>query len=358
MRGHEFHRALALADSAEKRAPGLADAHFLRARIYSELGRFQESETAYLTAYKLQPDYRGILNNLGNNAFRQEKFLKSIEYYQRELEAHPAPIPLRGMGRAHVELGQVDSARRAFERAIAMDSLYAPGYFNLALLQEDEGDYEAALRNAQRALSLDSENLDYRYLVGSYLVKTGRNEKALSHLRVIVGKRPWHHGSHYNLGQALVRLGREEEGKEYLEQAEQARAQQAKVEHMENTRNSMPDDPYTHAALAFALRRAGRYNDAMHAYKVALYLQPQSVEIQNNLANLCLIRGDTTEAIINYRAILQRDPTQLDIWFNLGIVYALSGDVEQAEAAWRTVLRFSPDNQRAIAYLKKIGKQP
>ena len=358
MRGHEFRRALALADSAEKRAPGLAAAHFFRARVYSELGRFQEAETAYLTAYKLQPDYRGIWNNLGNNAFRQEEFLKAIEYYQRELEEHPAPIPLRGMGRAHVELGQVDSAQRAFERAIAMDSLYAPGYFNLALLQEDEGDYEAALRNAQRALSFDTENLDYRYLVGSYLFKTGRSEEALSHLRVIVEKRPWHHGSHYNLGQVLIRLGREEEGKEYLDKAEQVRAKQATIDQLENTRNSMPDDPYTHAALAFELRRAGRYNDAMHAYKVALYLAPQSVEIQNNIANLCLIRGDTTDAIINYHAILQRDPTQLDIWFNLGIVYALSGDVEQAEAAWRTVLRFSPDNQRAIAYLKKIGKQP
>ncbi len=72
-------------------------------------------------------------------------------------------IPLRGMGRAYVELGLVDSARIAFEQAIALDSLYSPAYFNLALLLEDEGHREEALRNAQKALSLDSRNLDYSY---------------------------------------------------------------------------------------------------------------------------------------------------------------------------------------------------
>ncbi|MEE9166473.1 MAG: tetratricopeptide repeat protein [Candidatus Neomarinimicrobiota bacterium] len=358
LRHHRFHLALALADSAEEYAINGADAHFFRGRIYSELGRFGKADTSYRTALKLRPDYRGVWNNLGNNAFRQQKYRQAIEYYRNELHARPAQIPLRGMGRAYVELGKVDSARLAFQQALQLDDEYAPAYLSLAFLEEDEGDFEKAVQHAEKAFDLDSENLEYRYMYASLLLRTGQSEEAVDHLRYVTEKWPWHHGSHYNLAQALIQLSREEEAIEYLEEAEQVRATQAKIDHLENTVHSLPNDPLSHAALAFALRRVGRYNDAMHAYKVALYLDPLNPEIRNNVANLYLMRGDTTEGLNQYKIVLEQDSTLVDIWINLGIICALSNEKEMAQQAWQNALKYDPDNPMAQAYLSKLSGTP
>lgn len=356
LRHHRFRLALALADSAEAYAANGADVHFFRGRIYSELGRFGKADTAYRTTLKLRPDYRGVWNNLGNNAFRQQRFREARRYYRNELESHPEQIPLRGMGRAYVELGKVDSARMAFRQAIRLDGEYAPAYLSLALLEEDEGDFRKALQYAEKAFHLDSTNLEYRYRYASFLLRAGEPQKAMMHLRHVVEKWPWHHGSHYNLAQALIQSGRKEEAVEYLEEAERVRATQAKIDHLDNTVRSLPDDPFSYAALAFALRRVGRYNDAMHAYKIALYLDRGDLDIRNNVANLYLILGDTTEAERQYGLILEHDSTFVDVWLNLGVVYALAGKKESARDAWQNALKFDPGNPMANAYLKKIGE--
>ncbi|MGH7456110.1 MAG: tetratricopeptide repeat protein, partial [bacterium] len=318
------------------------------------VGQWQNAEAAYRKALEFEPHYRGVWNNLGNNAYRQQEYNKAIGYYQKELETNPAAIPWRGMGRAYVELGKVDSAQYAFQRAVALDSLHAPAHFSLALLFEDEGEIEKALYHARRAWQIERDNLEYRYLVGELLVKSRKYEEALEVLRAVVDKLPWYRGAQYNFGQALVHLGRQNEAKKYLDEAERVRARDAKIEHLENTIRSIPNDPMAHASLAFALRSVGRYNDAMHAYKVAAHLAPNNMEIQNNIANLHLIKGDTTRAINQYRMILQHDSTLVDIWLNLGIVYALSKQIENARQAWLHALKHQPNHPAAKAYLAKL----
>ena len=182
-----------------------------------------------------------------------------------------------------------------------------------------------------------------------------KGSDAILNLRKIVEKWPWHHGAYYNLGRALIQAGEKTEGENYLDQAEQVRAAQAKIDHLENTVRALPDDPYSYAALAFALRKAGRYNDAMHSYKVALYLEPENLDIWNNVANLYLLQGDTITALSTYNYIVNKNPMLTDIWLNMGVVYALSNQKEKARSAWKQVLAYHSDNISALKYLKKLN---
>lgn len=355
---HAFGLAFAYADSADAMAPGLADVAFLRGRIYAELARLDEAEAAYRRALAIRPAYPGAWNNLGNTAFRQQKYSEAIRYFRRELEANPDPRPWRGIARAYVELGRTDSARYAFGRALAIDSTYAQAHFGLAQLLEDLGDYEGALRAAQRARAQEPDNAEFSYYTASYLVKLGRPDEALGLLQAVIEQWPWHQGAHYNMGQALMRLGRVEEAQAFQDRAEVLRELQAQISHHENTARVQPADPFAHAGLGSLLRRAGRYQDAMHAYQVALFLDPGNLEFRNNVAVLYLLQNDTTAALRTFERIVQADTSNPHAWVNLGSLYAMSGEAEKARGAWLQALRIDPGNPMAQSSLERLPPAP
>ena len=351
---YEFGAAIAFADSAERYTPELPDASFLKGRIFSELEDFESAASAYELTIQRDPEYRGVWHNLGNNAYRMHEYEEAIQFYKKEIAQQSAPVPWRGIGRAYVELGHVDSARWAFEEAIQLDSLYAPAYFNLALLLEDEGGFEEALEASEAAWRLSPLDTDFRYLMASLLVSNQEFEQAIPHLQAVTKERPWHHASHYNLGQALVRAGDRESGQEYLQKAEDLRAQDAQIKQLLNSSMTSGANPLAQAALGSALRKVGRYQDAMRAYKMASFLDPSNLEIQTNLANLYLLQGDTLATIQEYQSILQKDPSFTGVWVNLGIVYAISGQKEYARRAWQEALRIEPENTVAQSYLSRL----
>ena len=354
LKRHDFDRAFALADSAFARAPELADIPFFRGRIYTELAQSNEADAAYREALAIRPAYPGGWNNLGNTAFRQQKYSDAIVHFRRELALRPDARPWRGIARAFVELGMADSAQYAFKRALSLDNTLAPAHFGLALLLEDLGNLNGAYEAAQQAHTHQPESLEYRYYVGLYLVKLGRPDEALTHLQAVMEQWPWHHGAHYNMGQALARLGRREEAQQVQEQAEALRGLQAQISNHETSVRTHPTDPFAHAGLGSLFRRAGRYRDAMHAYSVALFLAPNNLEFRNNVAILHLLQNDTTAAIETFEQIVHADSSYAHAWFNLGSLYAMSNQPEKARVAWRTVLRLDPNNDavhRALASL-------
>lgn len=355
---YESDVALAYVDSALAVQPDLPDAYLLLGRIYGDIGLIEKSDSAYLKLAEINPDYPGVWNNLGNNSFRAQQYSKAITYYRREIDANPAPIPWRGIGRAYVELGKNDSAIVALEQSIRMDSLYAPGYFNLALIHDDAGDIEKALAFARKAAEIEPGDYNFKYLMASLLQRAGRSEEALPHLFDVAEHWPWHHASHYNLGQALLRLGYQEQGEAVLDKAEVLRAQDANLTQLMNTARGVPNDPIAQAAVGSAMRKAGRYDDALQAYKIALHLDPKNIDVHNNMAVLHLIRGDTLAAIRQYENLLQVEPAYIDGWLNLGVVYALSKRTHDARRAWNMALKADANNQTARKFLARLESEP
>lgn len=351
-----YRFALALTDSAQQRAPELADVYFLKGRIFTELKMFEQAEKAYQKVFSLDPQYQGVWLNRGNNAFRRGKSEEAIRMYRRELEKYPSAQVHMHMGRAYERLGKTDSARTAYHKAIGRDSSLASAYMWLGQSYDDSGESDKALKYSHKGLALEPENLNYQYIVGSILYRQGKLEEAVGYLRKVTEGKPWHHGAHYNLGQALVRMGRQEKGKQVLAKADSLQEVDSKIEQLRSAANQNPRQAQTWVKLGDGLRGTGQLKAAMEAYQRALTLAPKNLVLHNNVANMSLALGDTTAAVRRYQMVLQQDPNMADVWLNLGVIYGNSGRLEKARKVWEKGLEYSPNNQELQAYLTKLSQ--
>jgi len=352
-----FNAALALTDSAERYAPQLADVFFLRGLIHTEVRRYDLAEEDYKKVLALDPFYQGAWLNLGSTALRAGDARKALACYEKELANYPGPAALHQMGRVYAKLGKPDSARYVYEQAVKIDSTFTVAYLRLAELFKEEGELQKAVQYARRGLRLEPDNLNYRYFLGSLLVSNGELQDASVELEAVLQKRPWHYWANYNLGQAFVRMGREREAQRYLAKAESLQVELKNIQDWENLVENNPDQLMLWVNYGEALRRAGRLEEAIEAFQIALSIEPRFVALENNLANLFIMTGDTAKAIIHYQSIVERVPVLTEAWLNLGVTYANSRRFEQAREAWENALKHAPNDSTIKAYLARLPRK-
>ena len=350
-----YNAALAITDSSLVNSPHSADIHFLRGRVFTKLARLNEAEVAYRTVLSLNPNYQGAWFNMGTNSIRQDDLPAAIAHYKSEMLLYPSARTMVQIGRAYADLGKIDSATFAYEDAIKTDRKNAAAYMRLGHLYKDRGDITKAIEYATIGLDLDPENLDYKYIIGSLLLLNEEPKASLPFFQAVTSKRPWHYWAHHNLGQALYRIGDETQGQHYMDLAKELQKGIQEVENWRNLANMNPDQLMLWVNLGNSLKNMGRIQEAKDAFLVALSISPMSFALQNNIANLCLMDGDTVQAINRYKTILSFDSTLVDIWLNLGVVHASSGRINDARQAWMKGLEYDSDNTTIKDYLETLN---
>ncbi len=367
----DYRAALAYADSAERYEPGLAHADYLRGSVYMQTSQIARADSVFEALLKKEPYYRRVWLTRGHGAFMRAQYDEAIAYYRKEQELiqnSPArvreafaaqdrealPLATLQIGRAYQKLGQADSARAAYGRALAADSSNATAHAWMAELLQELGEYDAALKHADEARRLRPSDPETAYLYGSLLAQTGQAEAAAEALGALVQRQPWHQGANYSLGRALQQAGKPAEAAFFLARADTLQKAGAHVEQLRTTAFLQPQQPGHWVKLAGAYLDMGRLPEANDALQTALYLRPQDLRVQNDLANIALARGDTSAAFLRYLNILRQDSTFTDGWVNLGVLYAMSDRPADARLAWERALRYRPQDPTVRAYLARL----
>jgi len=205
-------------------------------------------------------------------------------------------------------------------------------------------------------MDIDPDNIDYKYFMGSLLLLNGEPKLSIPLFNEVVNDKPWHYWAHHNLGQALFRAGNKTQSEYYITKAKDLQKGIQEVENWRNLANMNPDQFMLWINLGNSLNTMGRISEARDAFLVGLSIKPMNVAVQNNIANLSLMLGDTLGAIIRYQTILSLDSTIIDVWLNLGVVYASSGRINEARNSWEKALKYEPKNSTVIEYLKTINE--
>lgn len=99
-----------------------------------------------------------------------------------------------------------------------------------------------------------------------------------------------------------------------------------------------------HNNLGFALRSAGRLDDASVEYRTALQERPSYTEAHTNLAEVHWLQGRLDDAISESREAIRLNPRFVLAHINLGAALATGGMFDEAAAQYREALRLAPAN--------------
>lgn len=147
--------AMAYANKAIEAQPEYAEAYFVRGQIYGVLS--SQALADYGRTIQLDSQYTSAYVERGRVYFAQRKNELAINDFTKALELtvgkEDANVYYR-RGNAYQLLQQNEKAILDYQAAILHDPKHGYAYFNLAQLQELNGDCESALESYQIALSL------------------------------------------------------------------------------------------------------------------------------------------------------------------------------------------------------------
>jgi tetratricopeptide (TPR) repeat protein len=169
---------------------------------------------------------------------------------------------------------------------------------------------------------------------------TDANE-AVARFQEEVKAQPSSAEAHFNLGQALLRVGRYDE----------AAAQCCEAARLK------PDNSTIHLVLGDVWRSAGRFPEAHAAYAEALRLQPSLAQAHANLGLLLRQQGKLYEAIAPLRRAVEIDPQNAPFWRYLAEVHEDWESYAEAAECWRQVLALAPHHGAHLGLATALHEQ-
>ena len=189
-------------------------------------------------------------------------------------------------------------AREAARTALAIDPDYAPAHADLGFIAMEQNDLPAAARHLQRALALDSTDINVLGSGASLLTSLARLPPAIAIDEYVLARDPVDPTSFYDLGS------------NYL--------------------------------------FAGRYDEAIAKYRKTLNLSPGYSGAHFQLVQALLLQGDASAALAMTQQM--KDP-ESHLW-GLALVYRALGQPAKADAALQTLIaRYAKDEPYIIAQI-------
>jgi len=201
----------------------------------------------------------------------------------------------------------------------------------LGIVFEKMGWADCALREFERAVTLDPNYIEGRLCLGDALKKAERYEEAAAHYRFVEQKCPVIGEGQLHLGILHTEQGRYEEALKEFEKLlalypdnEKALTNIASIYGYEGRDREAeklfthiitlnPRSALAHNDYALYLERRGRYDEALTHYATAVRIEPDAALSRDNLARAYLHRGEKSAALLELLRAAQLQPGRDDI---------------------------------------------
>ena len=183
----------------------------------------------------------------------------------------------------YLDIGQLQLARDHFGQAITIDPDNAEPHFNLGSLLIAENNTQGAIEELRRAVEIAPDYAEAHNNLGGLLASVGLIDDAVVYYRLAIQFNPRHSEALYNLGNVMLSRGN----------------RVAAMQHYRNALRYAPNDAEVHSNLARALTDENELDDAVMHYQSALEINP---ELAPALIGLAWIRATASNAALRRSA--------------------------------------------------------
>ncbi|MEL7406298.1 MAG: tetratricopeptide repeat protein [Cyanobacteria bacterium J06558_2] len=288
--------------------PDNADYYFALALALADCKRWVRACNNYQRAAQLAPSAK-IYYYWGRALYELKAYEQASSLFQNAAQLAPAPEIYFYWGLSLNYLEQSAEAESRFQQAIALQSDYAPAYYQLGLLWQQQQRWQQAVTAYKRYLALDSQ---FKF------------KSALFNLGIVYG----------HLGQHDLALACYQEALKHIPQGSKleteifAAYQQTLDAHPEIT-------PQKHYQYGKLLRSRSRFSEAIAAYCEVIKLDPQFKNAYIDLQYTPVAPQQMPELINCYRQTVKAHPELAIAWGNLGDILTQQNQLSEAIDCYR-----------------------
>jgi Flp pilus assembly protein TadD len=178
-----------------------------------QAGRWADGVADLRAALAVQPTFAEVWSNLAFGLRQLGRIDEARSAAERAVELKPAlPDAWNLLGLAEQDGARFAQASLHFRRALELRPNFAAAWMNLANCDQALGHLHDALARYSRALELDPRHPELHYNLGHLHHKaTGNYVQALAHYRDAIALYPAYATAHHNLSHVLFLLGQFEE---------------------------------------------------------------------------------------------------------------------------------------------------
>ncbi len=297
----------------------------------------READAAGLRALAASPQggelpARG-LKRLGGKLWGLGHEDEALHVYRLALVRYPDDIWL------HASLGQCygtarpEAARRHYMAVVALRPESAIAHNLLgAVLCDGIRDYEAALREFDRAIELDPAKAFLHTNRGNALQWLGRSREATAAFERAIALDPTYPRGHQGLAWSFRERGRLAEA---LKAAEEGR-------------RLAPERAWSHVICGQVLVDLHRSEEALAAYRTALSLDPQLADAHHSIGLALIRQGSHEEGLEALEKAIHRQPNNGLFRSNFSVALARAGREDEARAQAQRALALAPDDMYVL----------
>jgi tetratricopeptide (TPR) repeat protein len=283
-----------------------------------------------------------LFNNLGNTYNEVGNIDAALLALERAVEINPSLAESRtNLGNMYLRKDRTEDAIYEYRAALGIKPEDAKTHNNLGNAYSNKGWLNDAVSEYTYSIELDPNFAEaYKNLANVYS-KQGMFGRALSQLRQAMSLEPEDASLHSHMGTVYHEMGKYEEAIFQYEKALKLKRDLADA----------------HYGLGLCYNKLGRVKDEIRAYKKALAIKPDMLSSLVNLGNAYFNQEKYDIAIVHYKKAIQVKPNDGSLRYNLGAAYSNKKEYQPAVGEYLAAVTLEPEmgdahNGLAFAYYK------
>ncbi len=236
----------------QQRDPDNAQIAYLRGQVFDRSVNLHEAIASYRRALKADPEHDDARRMLAGHLLDLAQGREALPHLTYLVRRYPDDLPLRVLlARCRSQLGQASRAEALLDEVLARDPENGPAL-------------------AER---------------GNLALQRGDNERAETCLRKAAARDPTNYQAHYQLYQALKRLGKADQARALDKRLDMMRADIQRIQDIvRGQMQARPHDPALHYELGMIYLRAGAAGEGLRWLHSALGQDPNYAPAHRALA--------------------------------------------------------------------------